>query len=185
MIVGNPPYLGDKRMKEELGDAYVNDLRELYKGRVAGGADLVSYWFEKARAEIEDGKAKRVGLLATNGIRYGANRRVLQRIKATGDLFMAWRDRAWTLDGAAVRVSIAGFDDGSEPARTLDGEPVEQINADLTALVDVTSAVPLPENEGICFLGVMKSGPFDIDEQQARAMLRAPRTPTGGRTPTW
>lgn len=178
-IVGNPPYLGDKRMRSELGDGYVEDLRRLYAGRVAGGADLVSYWFEKARAQIEARRAKRAGLLATNGIRFGANRRVLQRVKATGDIFMAWRDKPWVQDGAAVRVSIAGFDDGSEPTRTLDGEPVEQINADLTALVDVTGAKPLSENEGLCFLGVMKAGPFDIDPQQAQALLRAPLNPNG------
>ena len=37
----------------------------LYDGRVPGGADLVTYWFEKARAQIAAGKAKRAGLLAT------------------------------------------------------------------------------------------------------------------------
>lgn len=179
VIVGNPPFLGDKKMRSELGEGYVDELRGLYKGRVAGGADLVAYWFEKARAQIEGGRAKRAGLLTTNGIRYGANRRVLQRVKATGDVFMAWRDRPWVQDGAAVRVSMVGFDDGSETTRTLDGEPVEQINADLTALVDVTGAVPLPENEGLCFLGVMKSGPFDINEEQAQAMLGAPKNPHG------
>ena len=179
VVVGNPPYLGDKRMRSELGDAYVEDLRRLYKGRVAGGADLVCYWFEKARSQIEGGGAKRAGLLATNGIRYGANRRVLQRVKATGDLFMAWRDRPWVQDGAAVRISIVGFDDGSEPTRTLDGELVKQINADLTALVDVTVAKQLPENKGNCFLGMMKAGPFELDDETATAMLRAPVNPNG------
>ena len=67
VIVGNPPFLGDKKMRAELGDKYVEDLRALYAGRVPGGADLVTYWFEKARAQIEAGKAKRAGLLATQG----------------------------------------------------------------------------------------------------------------------
>ena len=38
---------------------------------------------------------------------------VLQRIKDS-DMFMAWSDREWILDGAAVRVSMIGFDDGTE-----------------------------------------------------------------------
>lgn len=38
-IVGNPPFLGDKRMRSELGHEYVETLRRLYKGRVSGGAD--------------------------------------------------------------------------------------------------------------------------------------------------
>ena len=78
VIIGNPPFLGDKKMRAELGDKYVEDLRALYAGRVPGGADLVTYWFEKARAQIEAGKAKRAGLLATQSIRAGANRKVLQ-----------------------------------------------------------------------------------------------------------
>ena len=56
MIIGNPPFLGDKKMRAELGDEYVDALRKLYEGRVPGGADLVCYWFEKARAQIAAGK---------------------------------------------------------------------------------------------------------------------------------
>src|SRR5829696_1074360 len=52
VIVGNPPFLGGKRMRKELHDAYVENLRTLYGGRVPGGADLVTYWFEKARVMI-------------------------------------------------------------------------------------------------------------------------------------
>ena len=65
------------------------------------------------------GKAKRAGLLATNSIRMVGNRPVLERILESGGIFMAWSDRPWILDGAAVRVSIVGFDDGSQKERTL------------------------------------------------------------------
>ena len=77
MIIGNPPFLGDKKMRAELGDEYVDALRKLYEGRVPGGATWCCYWFERARAQIEAGKAKRAGLLATQAIRGGANRQVL------------------------------------------------------------------------------------------------------------
>ena len=56
VIVGNPPFLGDKVMRGELGDDYVETLRKTYDGRVPGGADLVTYWFEKARAQIAAGQ---------------------------------------------------------------------------------------------------------------------------------
>ena len=112
-IIGNPPFLGDKKMRSELNHKYVDDLRGLYEGRVPGGADLVTYWFEKARNQIEAGNAKRAGLLATNSIGMVGNRPVLERIKSSGDIFMAWSDRPWQLQGAAVRVSMIGFDDGS------------------------------------------------------------------------
>lgn len=148
----------------------MDDLRKLYKGRVPGGADLVTYWFEKARAEIESGAVSRAGLISTNGVRFGANRRVLERVKQSGNIFMARPDRPWVQDGAAVRVSMVGFDDGSWKDRTLDGLPVEEIFSDLTSRLDVTRAVELEENAGVCFLGMMKSGPFDLTHERARVM---------------
>ena len=178
-IIGNPPFLGDKKMRSELGDVYVDELRQLYAGRVPGSADLVTFWFERARAQIQAGKAKRAGLLATNSIRMVGNRPVLERILESGGVFMAWSDRPWILDGAAVRVSIIGFDDGSQKERVLDGQLVSSIHADLTASANVASAKALPENAGLCFLGVMKGGPFDLTEQEAKAMLAAPHNPNG------
>ena len=83
---------------------------------------LVCYWFEKARAQIAAGKAKRVGLLATQAIRGGANRKVLERIKETGDIFWAQSDRNWVLDGATVHVSMVGFDAWREKRSELDGQ---------------------------------------------------------------
>jgi hypothetical protein len=83
VIIGNPPFLGGSKLLRELGESYVSRLRGLYQGRVPGGADLVCYWFEKARAHIEQGKARRAGLVATNSLRGGANRKVLERILDT------------------------------------------------------------------------------------------------------
>jgi type II restriction/modification system DNA methylase subunit YeeA len=80
-IIGNPPFLGNKRMISVLGESQTGSLRKAYKGRVPGGADLVIYWFEKAMTTIKEGKAKRVGLVSTQAIRAGANRSVLERIK--------------------------------------------------------------------------------------------------------
>ena len=179
VIIGNPPFLGDKRMRTELGDDYVNVLRKLYTAPLSGQSDLVCYWFERTRRLIAEGQAKRAGLLATNSIRSGANREVLDWIKKTGDIFMAWSDREWILDGAAVRVSMVGFDGGEEQEKKLDGQKVAQINSDLTATVDITGAAKLLENEGICFLGMMKGGPFDIDATTAKKMLEAPINPNG------
>jgi len=179
IIIGNPPFLGDKRMRGELGDAYAEQVRALYGGRVPGGADLVTYWFELARAQIVAGKTRRVGLLATNSIRQSGNRPVLERIKASGGIFMAWGDRPWVLNGASVRVSMVGFDNGTERGITLDGVPVSDIHSDLTATADITRAVTLVENRGYCFLGMMKAGPFDLDGAAAQAMLAAPVNTNG------
>ncbi|MBA2694113.1 MAG: class I SAM-dependent DNA methyltransferase, partial [Rubrobacter sp.] len=84
VIIGNPPFLGGNKVRAELKDEYVEDLFKLYERRVPAFADLVTYWFEKARSLIERGDVKRAGLLATNSIRGGVNREVLKRIKKTG-----------------------------------------------------------------------------------------------------
>ena len=173
VIVGNPPFLGQSRKRGELGDDYVDNLFDFYDDSLPQSADLVCYWFEQARKQIETGKVKRAGLLATNSIRGGANREVLKRIKETGDIFMAWSDREWILDGAAVRVSMVGFDNGQETQKTLDGLPVTTINPDLTASVNVTDARALSDNKGICMWADKKGGPFDIPGDVARQMLAA------------
>jgi hypothetical protein len=68
VIVGNPPFLGSRFHLRRLGAEYVRKLRALYQGRVPAGADLVCYWFEKARAMAAEGRIRRVGLLATKSI---------------------------------------------------------------------------------------------------------------------
>jgi len=176
-IVGNPPFLGDKMMRGELGLDYVMALRGEYEGRVPGGADLVTYWFEKARAHIEAGRCKRAGLVATNSIRGGANRKVLDRILASGRIFEAWSDEPWVNEGAAVRVSLVCFDAAqSASQRMLDGQPVSVIHADLSAAdgVDLATAKPLAENADTAYLGIQKTGPFDIPGDLARSWLNQP-----------
>jgi len=174
VIVGNPPFLGGKLLRSELGDAYVDDLYQMYSGRVPRDADLVTYWFERARATIADHSSTRVGLLATQGIRGGVNRTSLDRILQTGRIFWAQSDRNWILDGATVHVSMIGFDDGTEAESTLDGQPVNRINADLTSGLDVTTAKRLSENTGLAFQGPVVVGPFDIPPDLAGAIIRSP-----------
>jgi type II restriction/modification system DNA methylase subunit YeeA len=200
-IVGNPPFLGGSKMLGELGEEYVTQLREVYKGRVLGGADLVTYWFEKARSEIEAGRAKLAGLVATNSIRGGTNREVLKRICAGGRIYNAWSDEPWINEGAAVRVSLLCFDGAvnstsaagmvseSSPVygvtALLDGRPVTEVFPDLTAGqngssgIDLTQASPLAENKGFSFQGSQKIGAFDISGDIARQWLRFPSNPNG------
>jgi type II restriction/modification system DNA methylase subunit YeeA len=177
-IVSNPPFLGDKKMRGELGDEYVDEVRRLYHGRLSRQSDLCCYWFEKARAQISSAKCGRAGLLATQGIRGGANRKVLDRVKESGDIFWALSDRDWILDGATVHVSMAAFDNGSESGRLLDEKPVDSIFSNLTPghsdKVSVTSARSLATNAEICYLGVMKAGDFDLDEQFALEITHEP-----------
>lgn len=179
VIVGNPPFLGDKLMRGELGDGYVEELRRIFDNRIPGQSDLCCYWFEKAREQIKEKKCKRAGLLATQGIRGGGNREVLKRIRESGDIFFGVSDREWILNGAMVHVSMVGFDDGLEENRMLDGKPEKVINANLTASADTTQAVQLQTNADIAFIGTTKGGDFDITEHEAITLLKAGGNPNG------
>jgi type II restriction/modification system DNA methylase subunit YeeA len=179
VIIGNPPFLGGSKARRELGDKYIEDLRKLYKNRVPGGADFVTYWFERARNLIESKKAKRGGLIATQGIRGGSNRKVLERVKETGNIFWAESDRDWILDGATVHVSMIGFDNGSEINYVLDSRNVKAINSDLTSKIDLADAKRLPANFGIAFRGTTKTGDFDIEPSIAIEMLKTSGNPNG------
>ena len=173
-IIGNPPFLGNKMMRFNLGDVAVDAIYSVYGGRLPKGSDICCYWFEKARSLIADGKSKRAGLLSTQGIRGGANRTVLQRITESGGIFEAHSDREWVLDGAAVHISIVGFDDGSAMNLSLNNTPVANINSDLTTGPDLTQARRLDANAGLSFMGVIPVGPFEIESDITKQMLRQP-----------
>ena len=180
VIVGNPPFLGDKSMNGVMGLETVLSLRNAYDGRVPGGADFVCFWFDKAREAIEAGLAKRVGLVATNSIRGGANRRVLDAIVDKFTIFEAWSDQPWAVEGAAVRVSLVCFSKEDAVAVRLDGNAVLAIHADLSSSdANLTTARQLFENKGFGFIPPQKTGPFDIDGSTARTMLTEPRNPGG------
>ena len=178
-VVGNPPFLGTKRLRLSLGDEYVDDIFTAWEGSIPRQSDLACYWHELARRQIAHGTVQRAGLLATNSIRGGANRTTLDRVKRSGDIFLAWSDEPWIVEGAAIRVSIVGQDDGSETQRALDGEPVQRINSNLTGGVDLTQARQLGENANKGFQGGIKGGAFDIPGELAREMLRAPSNING------
>ena len=181
VVIGNPPFLGGKLLRSTLGGAYVESLQRLYGARIHGEADLVCHWFDKAQRLVADGKIARAGLVATNSIRGGRNRPVLDRIVEHGAICDAWSDEPWVVDGAAVRVSlvcIAGDNVGS--TARLNGSNVARINADLTAeTVDLTKAGTLPRNLNVAFMGGTRNGPFDVPGGLAREWLRLPANPNG------
>jgi type II restriction/modification system DNA methylase subunit YeeA len=178
-IVGNPPFLGGQLLRSRLGDEYVDRLFQLYASLVPHGADLVTYWFEKARACIEEMPNTRVGFVATQSIRRGDSRTPLARIEKTTEIFNAWSDEEWMIDGADVRVSLICFGKYEE-SKYLNGAVVSRINSDLSSsLADLTTSRRLKENVGICFQGPVKVGPFDISGELARDWLCAPVNPNG------
>ncbi|MEO0515381.1 MAG: DNA methyltransferase [Planctomycetota bacterium] len=114
VIIGNPPFLGAKRMKPELGADYVNAVRKLYP-EVPGMADFCVYWFRRAHDHLpactpDDPVSGRAGLVGTQNIRNNKSREGgLDHIVATGGVIVDAMDN-WPWSGEAnVHVSIANW----------------------------------------------------------------------------
>lgn len=182
VVVGNPPFLGASRMISELGEEYTEALRSVWKADVPGFADLVCFWFAKADQHLRKDRLKRAGLVSTNSIRGGTNREVLKSIVEYGQIFEAWSDEEWTVDGAAVRVSLICFQSENGSEVKLNGEIVDVIQSSLTSSdqgIDLATAIKLPTNNEIAFLGTKKGGPFDLQADEARRMLTLPTNVNG------
>lgn len=113
VIIGNPPYLGAKKLKPERGVKYVNSLRKLYP-EVPGMADYCVYWFRRAHDElsectVQDPFAGRAGLVGTQNIRSNASREGgLDYICSTGEVIEAVDNQPWSGE-AVVHVSIVNW----------------------------------------------------------------------------
>jgi hypothetical protein len=108
-VVGNPPFIGNKRMRAALGDGYVDALRQANDGVVGEGIDLVMYWWNQAASLLSRSAINQFGLITTNSITQTLNRSVLEKHVAESSplqLVFAVPDHPWVdaTDGAAVRI---------------------------------------------------------------------------------
>ena len=181
VVIGNPPFLGDKLMRDALGHEYTERLRKTYRRSLSASSDLVCYWFAKAIDLVSRGDMARAGLVSTNSIRGGNNRMTVERVVEQGTIFDAWSDEPWVIDGAAVRVSLICFcPKNTDLPVSLNGTRANQIHADLTeGATDLTAVSRLQINAGVAFLGIYKNGPFDIPGEVAREWLKLPSNPNG------
>lgn len=111
-IIGNPPFIGNKRLRTALGSGYVDALRKVYRGAVPESADFVMYWWHLAADKVKKNDAQRFGFITTNSLRQPFNRRVLEPfildLKKPISLAFVVPDHPWVdgNDGAAVRIAM-------------------------------------------------------------------------------
>jgi hypothetical protein len=196
-IVGNPPFIGNKRMRLALGDGYAEALREAWKD-LPDNIDFVMYWWEKAAELTRTGKVKRFGFITTNSLRQTFNRKVLERhmvAKKPASLAFAIPDHPWvdSADGAAVRVAMTVGISGKLPGVLQEVQTEKDsasddaaevmlstrsgvIHADLTTGANVSSTQKLKANESVCFQGMNLVGQgFRISEDEVRELGYDPK----------
>lgn len=151
-IVGNPPYLGRRRLVEERGAEYTSRLNEVFPD-VGGVSDYVSYWFRLAQDRLPEGG--RAGLVGTNTIRQSDTRKVsLDYVVDNGGTIVdAWSSLPWSGD-AAVHVSIVNWVNGdTDQPRVLWMDrgnlrvEVPEITGSLSPTLDLRAARDLPANK--------------------------------------
>lgn len=113
VIIGNPPFLGVKKMKPELGQAYIERIRRAYP-EVPGMADFCVYWIRRTHDALPlctpaDPLQGRAGLVGTQNIRSNESRiGGLDHVTVSGTVIEAVDNQPWSGD-ANVHVSIANW----------------------------------------------------------------------------
>jgi hypothetical protein len=190
-IVGNPPFIGNKRMRDALGSGYADALRKAWP-EVPESADFVMYWWQRAADTVRSGAARRFGLITTNSLTMIFNRRVVEALQAASpplSVVFAIPDHPWvdSADGAAVRIAmtvgIAGVAEGrllssAEESDADNGEVAVRfdtrygvIHSDLKVGANIAGAKRLKANDLISNRGVIPHGAgFIVTPDQAQSL---------------
>jgi hypothetical protein len=184
-VVGNPPYIGTKRMRAALGDGYVEALRSAWSSLPAS-VDFVMYWWARAASLVAEGNVIRAGLITTNSIAQGQNRRVITAARGNGaNVIWCAPDHPWegSVEAAAVTVALTVLSRDAAGATLVAVRPdgkssltrrASRLNDDLTIGPDVASAVAsrLVANDGLAAFGFALHGAgFILTEEEARSIL--------------
>ena len=195
-VVGNPPFIGTKRMRALLGDGYVDALRSSYSDDVEDNADFVMYWWHKAASLVEQGAVRQFGLITTNSLTQTFNRRVVARHLGKG-VSVAWAipDHPWadTETGAAVRIAmtvaarteavpfarlaVVATEEASDDAAgaatlTFDVRSGAVLHEDLRLGANVAGVKARRSNDGLAGMGVALHGAGFLLEPTDAAHLR-------------
>ncbi|MDQ2765096.1 MAG: class I SAM-dependent DNA methyltransferase, partial [Pseudomonadota bacterium] len=173
-IVGNPPFIGGKDVRDKLGDGYFEALFKTTD--VPESADFVMHWWDKAALAVRMGGTRRFGFVTTNSITQVFSRRVIAKHLDAKDglsLRLAIPNHPWVdeRDGAAVRIAMTVaakgqaegvlmtvIDESGAPERIEFAQAGGRISSDLRTGPDVASALPMKANAKLASRGVPLHG---------------------------
>lgn len=171
IIIGNPPFLGGKYLREKRGDEYAEKVYSRFP-EAKGQVDYCTHWFRLAH----DNKAQYCGLVATNSIAQGVSRAASLEyiIKNNGFITNAVSSQKWSGD-ANVSVSIVNWVKSKEDMPSslqLDAIKVEKINTSLKTGIDVIKTKKINENLNLSFVSCELAGKgFSVSEEQAKEWI--------------
>ena len=193
-IVGNPPFIGGKDIRSELGGTYAEALWAA-NPQVPPSADLVMHWWDRAGQTLRgDGtRLRRFGFVTTNLVTQEFSRRVVARHLDADpplSLVLAVPDHPWTKatkDAAAIRIAMSVAERGTHDGTVLEVEHEAALDTDNPAIdyaagrgrihsrlgigTDTSKALPLLANEGVCSPGVKLHGSgFIVQRKEAEQL---------------
>ncbi len=203
-IVGNPPFIGGKDMRLELGDGYAEAAWKA-RPKLPGGADFVMHFWDEAATRLlrkrmkgKTNPLRRFGFITTNSVTQTFSRRVIERhARAKEPLAVVYAvpDHPWqkAAGKAAVRIAMTvaarGEMEGTlatverESGLDTDTPVVElmelegRINGNLKIGADITAVKPLMANDLVASPGVKLHGSGFIVTPQQAATLGLGTTP--------
>lgn len=170
-IIGNPPFLGGKKLRKELGDEYTKKLYTQFP-EVKGQPDLCVFWFRKAADNL--GENGRAGLVGTNSISQVSGKKAsLDYVASSGGIIhYAVSTQKWSGD-AAVHVSIVNWAKEKPKQLILDNVEVNFISTSLKSEISVSSAERLVVNRNFSFEACALAGKgFIISEKEAYSWIK-------------
>jgi hypothetical protein len=177
-IVGNPPFLGGQKLTGALGTNVRDWFVNLLANRKSGSADLVAYFFLRAKSLLTE--RGNLGLIATNTIGQGDTRQVgLDQMVADGfTITRAIQSASWPAASANLEYAAVWGSRGvvaSDVPRMTDGFPCEKIATLLEPVGRIDGdPVRLTENTGITFIGCYVLGMgFILDPNRASSWIKA------------
>ena len=148
-IIGNPPFLGGYRMRQELGDEQSEKIFNKFSD-VKDQVDISSYWFRLAHDNLS--KKGRAVLVATNTICQGKSRisSLDYIIQNNAFIHEAISSQPWSGE-ASVYVSIVNWCYTKPKQVYLNGKIVLSVNSSLNSFTDVTKSLRIKANLNSCF----------------------------------
>jgi hypothetical protein len=166
VFVGNPPFLGGKRITTIYGDEYASEIRRSIIGR-KGAADLAAYFLVRSFSLLRARGS--LGLVLTNSINEGDTREVgLASVKCRGTLVRANTNMPWPGE-VGITVSVVFVAKGEwSGERFLDDAPVSNISEYLTEHKTTREPFKLSSNIGWASIGTNVNGKGFVVTQEER-----------------
>lgn len=169
-IIGNPPFLGGKKLRTELGDEYAEQIYQKFPD-VQGQPDFCVFWFRKAAENL--GELGRAGLVGTNSISQVSGRKASLDyvVKQGGFIHEAISTQPWS-GKANVHVSIVNWSKERPKELFLDNLSVNLLSTALKAQISVDNAEKIKVNNHYSFEACQLAGKgFVITEEEANKWI--------------